>query len=125
MRAKWVSSTRLGSTSTILTSLGSVLSSSEVSNALSMTLLPLPVVPATSRCGMSARSKNTARPEMSLPNPTGRVQSFPLGVLQEDVAQCDLRRSGVRHLDADRALARYGRQYPDLRRGQRVRYVLL
>ena len=44
-----------------------------------MTLFPLPVVPATSKCGISERSKNTARPEMSLPRPTGSVQSLASG----------------------------------------------
>jgi hypothetical protein len=65
--------------STILTCLGSVVRSNDVNKELSMTLLPLPVVPATSRCGMSARSKNTARPEISLPRPTGSVQSLASG----------------------------------------------
>src|SRR5215208_6103211 len=58
---------------------GSVVSSREVKSPLSITLLPLPVVPATSRCGISERSKKTARPEMSLPSPTGRVQSLASG----------------------------------------------
>jgi hypothetical protein len=35
---------------------------------LRQTLLPLPVAPATSRCGMRPRSATTGAPAMSLPS---------------------------------------------------------
>ena len=41
--------------------------------ALTPTDLPEPVVPATSRCGMRARSANTGVPEMLLPSAKGRL----------------------------------------------------
>ena len=43
--------------------------------ALTPTDLPEPVVPATSRCGMRARSANTGVPEMFLPSASGSVAS--------------------------------------------------
>ena len=43
--------------------------------ALTPTDLPEPVVPATSRCGMRARSVNTGAPAMSRPSTSGSVAS--------------------------------------------------
>jgi len=42
---------------------------------LTATDLPEPVVPATSRCGMRARSATVGRPAMSLPS--ARVSALP------------------------------------------------
>ena len=86
--------------------------------------LPEPVVPAISRCGIRARSVQTAAPEMSLPSQTetrarGRRQ------VAEDVAERDEVRREVRHLDADGLLARDRREDADLRRRERVREVVL
>ena len=40
---------------------------------LSATLLPEPVAPATSRCGIAARSATAGRPKMSLPSASGSL----------------------------------------------------
>ncbi len=50
------------------TSVGSDLYSSDSSIALMPTDLPEPVVPATSRCGIFARSATIGLPAMSLPS---------------------------------------------------------
>ena len=65
-----MSSTCLGSTSTIRTSCGVARSRIEDSIALTAPDLPAPVVPATSRCGIFARSAPIARPATSLPSHT-------------------------------------------------------
>ena len=52
------------------TSSGVERSSTDVSIVLMQPDLPEPVVPAMSRCGMRARSVQTAVPEMSLPSQT-------------------------------------------------------
>ena len=54
----------------IRTSSGVARSRIDVSRALMQPDLPEPVVPAISRCGMRARSVQTAAPEMSLPSQT-------------------------------------------------------
>ena len=86
--------------------------------------LPEPVVPAIRMCGIRARSVQTALPEMSLPSQTesgldGRRQ------VVEDVAERDEVRARVRHLDADRLLARDRREDADLGRRERVGEVVL
>ena len=63
-----MSSTCLGSTSTIRTSCGVARSRIEDSIAFTQPDLPDPVVPATSRCGIFARSVQIDWPEMSLPS---------------------------------------------------------
>ena len=65
-----MSSTCLGSTSTIRTSCGVALSRIDESIALIAPDLPAPVVPATSRCGILARSAPIERPATSLPSQT-------------------------------------------------------
>src|SRR3954470_6459449 len=65
-----LSSTCLGSTSTIRTSFGEDRSRIDDSIALTQPDLPEPVVPATSRCGILARSVQTELPAMSLPSQT-------------------------------------------------------
>ena len=81
--------------------------------------LPEPVVPAISRCGMRARSDQTAVPEMSFPSQTASGLALR-GQVVVDVAERDDPRRQVRHLDADRLLARDRRQDPDLGRRERV-----
>ena len=86
--------------------------------------LPEPVVPAMRMCGMRERSVQIALPEMSLPSQT---ESGLRGLREvvEDVAERDEVRRGVRHLDADGLLAGDRREDADLRRGERVREVVL
>ena len=86
--------------------------------------LPEPVVPAISRCGMRARSVQTAAPEMSLPSQTETGLAVG-GQVVVDVAEHDDVRREVRHLDADRLLAGDRREDADLRRRERVREVVL
>ena len=66
-----LNSTFLGSTSTILRSFGCFLYSKDVMIALSPTDLPCPVAPATSRCGIFAKSTIYTSFVMVLPNATG------------------------------------------------------
>ena len=65
--------------------------------------LPAPVAPAISRCGVVARSRNTALPAMSLPMATssGSVAARGLG-RHEEVAERDELAGVVGDLDADR-----------------------
>ena len=86
--------------------------------------LPEPVVPAISRCGMRARSVQTALPEMSLPSQTasGLADCGRSSKTSPSVTRFGLE---VRHLDADGLLARDRREDPDLGRGQRVGEVVL
>lgn len=65
-----VSSTRLGSTSTIRTSSGVERTSTEVIRQLMQEDLPAPVAPATRMCGIFARLAITVWPSTSLPMPT-------------------------------------------------------
>ena len=81
--------------------------------------LPEPVVPAISRCGMRARSVQTAAPEMSLPSQTDERARRRRQVV-EDVAERDEVRREVRHLDADGLLAGDRREDADLGRRERV-----
>src|SRR3712207_9440749 len=60
----------LGSTRTIRTSCGVARSRIDESIAFTQPDLPAPVVPATSRCGILARSAPIARPATSLPSQT-------------------------------------------------------
>ena len=57
--------------------------------------------PATSRCGIRARSVTTASPWMSLPNARVSTTLLGEGVGVDDVAQCDQLARFVRHFDAD------------------------
>ena len=86
--------------------------------------LPDPVVPAIRRCGIRARSVQTALPEMSFPS-QHRERARLAGHVPEDVAEGDELRRQVRNLDADRLLARDRRQDPDLGRRERVGEVVL
>ena len=86
--------------------------------------LPAPVVPATSRCGIFARSAPIARPATSLPSQTVSGDQSG-GRLLEDVAEVDDPAARVRDLDADRLLAGDRRQDADVGRGQRVGEVVL
>ena len=86
--------------------------------------LPDPVVPAIRRCGMRARSVQTAFPEMSLPSQTDSGLALA-GQVAEDVAERDELRREVRNLDADGLLAGDRREDPDLRRRERVGEVVL
>ena len=54
-----------------LSSSGVVRHRIEQSSELRKTLLPVPVAPATSRCGILARSASAGLPKMSLPRATG------------------------------------------------------
>ena len=87
---------------------GRALKRMEVSSALIPTLLPEPVVPAISRCGMPRRSSTTGSPWMSLPSASvrsdGELWNFSDSI---DVAQRDdLAAARVGHLDADARAAR-------------------
>ena len=86
--------------------------------------LPAPVVPATSRCGILARSAPIARPATSLPSQTVSGDQSG-GRLLEDVAEVDDPAARVGDLDADRLLAGDRRQDADVGRGQRVGEVVL
>ena len=68
--AKWLSSTRFGSMSTIRTSSGVARIRIDVMKLLTRLDLPAPVAPAMSTCGIVARFTICARPWTSLPRPT-------------------------------------------------------
>jgi hypothetical protein len=70
------------------TSSGVALKSSEQIMALTLTLLPEPVVPATRRCGILARSKTIGVPTMSLPR---TIASFDLFRANASLAMISLR----------------------------------
>ena len=75
--------------------------------ALTPTDLPEPVVPATSRCGMRARSANTGVPAMFLPSASGSVASAARNASEfEQLAQEHLLAPRVGQLDADGVAAR-------------------
>ena len=86
--------------------------------------LPAPVVPATSRWGILARSAPIARPAMSLPSHTVSGDQSGRRLL-EDVAEVDDPPARVGDLDADRLLAGDRRQDADVGGGQRVGQVVL
>ena len=68
--------------------------------------LPEPVVPATSRCGMRARSTITGSPPMVLPRQRPMRALVCLEILRgEQLAQIDGLALGVGQLDADGVLA--------------------
>ncbi len=71
-----VSSTCLGSTSTMRTSCGVAESRMLESMPLMQADLPAPVVPATSRCGILARSTKIDSPSTSLPSQTLSGEAF-------------------------------------------------
>ena len=66
----WPNSTRLGSTITIFTSSGLVLTKREVTIEFIDEDLPAPVWPAIKTCGSSDKFKNLGLPDISNPNPT-------------------------------------------------------
>ncbi len=86
--------------------------------------LPEPVVPAMSRCGIRARSVQTAAPEMSLPSQTETGLAVGRNRL-EDVTERDEVRGEVRELDADRLLAGNRREDSDLGGREGIREVVL
>ena len=86
--------------------------------------LPEPVVPATSTCGISARSALTAWPETSLPSQQGSGERA-LRRLGVDVAEADKAATLVGHLDPDRLLAGDRGEDADVGRGERVGEVVL
>src|SRR6058998_494457 len=93
------SSRRLGSISRKRTSAGVIRYRIEQSIALRPTDLPVPVAPATSRCGIAVRSDTTGPPVTSLPRASG---SFFFGSTKSAEAKISRRyhaRLGVRHLD--------------------------
>ena len=105
--AKWLSSTRFGSTSTSRTSSGVVRIRIDVMKQFTRLDLPAPVAPAISTCGIVARFTICDRPWTSLPRATvsGWVASCA-ALRAQDVAQHHEVAVLVRHLDADRRLAR-------------------
>jgi hypothetical protein len=68
----------LGSTSTRRSSFGDACRSAEQSIVLMQPDFPEPVVPATSACGISARSVEIACPETSFPSHTASGEA-PFG----------------------------------------------
>ena len=72
----------------------------------SMTLLPDPVDPAISRCGMDSSDATRMRPLMSLPSGMVSGEGEPREFLGfENLAQADHFAARVRHFDADGRLA--------------------
>ncbi len=92
--------------------------------------LPEPVVPATSRCGIFARSVQTELPAMSFPSqtesgePEDRARRLA-EVAAEDVAEVHHAVQLVGHLHPDRLLAGDRSQDADVGRGERVGDVVL
>ena len=95
---------------------------------LMQTLLPEPVAPAISRCGIFARSATTGSPGDALAQ-----RDRELGLLRQvlelrrlhHAAHRDHRGAVVRHLDADDRAARHGRLDAQGRRREREREVVL
>ena len=73
-------STRLGSIIRKRTSSGVACIIMLVTMALMQTLLPLPVAPAMSRCGILVRSAATTSPATAFPEGKGRAWSGRVGV---------------------------------------------
>ena len=72
--------------------------------------LPDPVVPATSRCGIGARSAMTGSPEIFFPRISGRAMFWSSNAwLPTSSRQAHRLALGVRQLDADNAAAGDGR----------------
>ena len=86
--------------------------------------LPDPVVPAMSRCGMRARSVQTAVPRDVFAEPD-RERARRRGQVVEDVAEGHEVRREIRDLDADGLLAGNRSEDPDLGRREGVREVVL
>ena len=94
-------------------------------SALTMTLLPEPVAPAISRCGILARSTAWALPATSRPRANVSFEPERREVdLLEDPPQGDDVEVLVRDLDADRALARDRRLDPERAGGEGHRQVV-
>ena len=104
---------------------GRAVKSSEEIIALTATDLPEPVVPATSRCGICARSTTAGPPSMSLPSAIGSLRvGLAERLVDEDLLQEHLLARLVRHLDADRGLARNRRDDAHAQRLERQREVV-
>ena len=87
--------------------------------------MPVPVAPATSRCGIFARSASTGLPKMSLPSASVSFDALVRKLSRlEQVADVDDLALGVRHLDADHRLARERRDDADRERAQREREIV-
>ena len=100
------SSTRLGSTMIMRTSSGVALYRIDMIMELIMTLLPEPVEPAISRCGMDSSAATLMRPLMSLPSGIVRCECELRELVGlEHLAQADHFAPRVRHFDADGGLA--------------------
>ena len=100
------SSTRLGSTMIMRTSSGVDLYRIDMISELIITLLPEPVEPAISRCGMDSSAATLMRPLMSLPSEIvsgdGESRNSSDSRIWRRLMTSRLR---VRHFDADRRLA--------------------
>ena len=100
------SSTRLGSTMIRRTSSGVALYRIDMIMELIMTLLPDPVEPAISRCGMDSSAATRMRPLMSLPSGIVRCECEPRELVRlQHLPQRDHLAARVRHFDADGRLA--------------------
>ena len=91
--------------------------------ALTQPDLPEPVVPATSTCGIFARSVQTGVAVDPLAQP-GDERRGLLGATGVDVAEADDAAARVRNLDADCLLAGNRRQDADVGGGERVGEVV-
>ena len=80
-------STILGSISNNLTSSGLRIKRILEINVFTHTDLPEPVVPATNRCGILAKSVITGLPAISLPRPTGMPPRASLKSLQSSTSR--------------------------------------
>ncbi len=87
--------------------------------------LPEPVVPATSRCGMRARSATIGAPLMSLPSTSASGdRHLVVGLRLDDLAERHDLALLVRDLEAHGRLARDDLDDAHADRGQRPREVL-
>ena len=99
-------SSRLGSTRIMRTSSGVALYRIDMIIELSITLLPDPVEPAISRCGMDSSAATLMRPLMSLPRQMVICEAeFDELLRLQNLAQADHFAPRVGHFDADRRLA--------------------
>src|SRR5471030_1815830 len=95
------------------TSAGSDLYSSDKIVALMPTDLPEPVVPATSKCGILARSATIGLPAMSLPRATVRLDGLSLDLGADDFAQTHDLALGIGQLQRHIVFAREGLDHAD------------
>ena len=94
-------------------------------SALTHTLLPEPVAPAMSRCGMRARSTAYALPDTSRPRANvSLLVGLAHARVLEQLAEADDLADVVGDLDADHVAARDGRLDADRARGERHRQVV-